>query len=105
MALKDLTYFTEKDNLEGKKDIFLVLDCHNCPHNENDFFKSIGLKTYDGELCLFMDYSEENHEAQISFGSSGRFRPSLHVLKGFEIASNGQAFFTRNRKKKNGNNQ
>ncbi len=45
MALKDLIYFTEKDNLEGKKDIFLVLDCHNCPHNENDFFKS--------EKCIY----------------------------------------------------
>lgn len=45
MALKDLTYFSEKDSLEGKKDIFLILDCYNCPHNENDFFKS--------EKCIY----------------------------------------------------
>ncbi len=40
MALKDLVYFKEKDNLQGKKDASLIVDCHNCPQKENDFFKS-----------------------------------------------------------------
>ncbi|MFX1591858.1 MAG: ATPase, T2SS/T4P/T4SS family [Promethearchaeota archaeon] len=40
MSLKDQTYFKEKENLDGKKEIVLVLDCYNCPQKENYFFKS-----------------------------------------------------------------
>ena len=40
MSLKDLVYFKEKDNLRGNKDVNLIVDCHNCPQKENDFFKS-----------------------------------------------------------------
>jgi len=31
MVLKDLTYFKEKENLDGKKDVILIIDCNNCP--------------------------------------------------------------------------
>jgi len=40
MALKNLSYFKEKENLDGKKDIILILDCYNCPQKEPNFFKS-----------------------------------------------------------------
>ncbi len=40
MALKNLSYFKEKENLDGKKDKILVLDCHNCHQKECNFFKS-----------------------------------------------------------------
>ena len=40
MSLKDPSYFKEKENLDGKKDIILILDCYNCPQKETNFFKS-----------------------------------------------------------------
>jgi type IV secretory pathway ATPase VirB11/archaellum biosynthesis ATPase len=40
MSLKDQTYFKEKENLNGKKDICLILDCYKCPQKESNFFKS-----------------------------------------------------------------
>jgi type IV secretory pathway ATPase VirB11/archaellum biosynthesis ATPase len=40
MALKDLVYFKEKENFEGKKDNTLILDCYNCPQKEKFLFKS-----------------------------------------------------------------
>lgn len=40
MSLKDLTYFKEKENLYGQKEIILILDCYNCPQKEENFFKS-----------------------------------------------------------------
>ena len=38
--MKDLTYFKEKENLDGKKEIVLILDCYNCPRKDSNFFKS-----------------------------------------------------------------
>ncbi len=40
MSTKDLTYFKEKENLDGKKESILILDCHKCPQKEEYFFKS-----------------------------------------------------------------
>ena len=40
MSVKDHTYFKEKENLNGKKEIVLILDCYNCSSKDNDFFKS-----------------------------------------------------------------
>ncbi|MFX0141238.1 MAG: hypothetical protein ACFFDN_46795, partial [Candidatus Hodarchaeota archaeon] len=40
MALKDLVYFKEKENFEGKKDISLIINCYNCPQKEKFLSKS-----------------------------------------------------------------
>ncbi len=40
MALKDLTYFKERANFDGKRDIILILDCYNCSQKENNLYKS-----------------------------------------------------------------
>ncbi len=40
MTLNDSSYFKEKENLDGKKDVILTLNCFDCPQKENDFFKS-----------------------------------------------------------------
>ncbi len=38
MTLKDLTYFKKNINLDGKKEIFLILDCYQCPEKEKNFY-------------------------------------------------------------------
>ncbi|NVM34785.1 MAG: hypothetical protein HWN81_04265, partial [Candidatus Lokiarchaeota archaeon] len=40
MALKNLTYFKERENYDGKKDLILILDCYNCSQEDKNFFKS-----------------------------------------------------------------
>ncbi|MFX1241674.1 MAG: ATPase, T2SS/T4P/T4SS family [Promethearchaeota archaeon] len=40
MTLNDSSYFKEKENLDGKKDVILTLNCFDCPQKENNFFKS-----------------------------------------------------------------
>ncbi|MFX1418490.1 MAG: ATPase, T2SS/T4P/T4SS family [Promethearchaeota archaeon] len=40
MSLKELSYFKEKENFDGKKEKILIIDCYNCPQKEEDFFKS-----------------------------------------------------------------
>ena len=40
MTLKNLAYFKERENYEGKKDLILVLDCYNCSQEQKNFFKS-----------------------------------------------------------------
>jgi len=40
MTLKNLTYFKERENFDGKKDLILILDCYNCSQEEKNFFKS-----------------------------------------------------------------
>jgi len=40
MSSKDLTYFKERENLNGKKEIILILNCHNCPEKDDNLFKS-----------------------------------------------------------------
>jgi len=40
MSLKNLSYFKENENLNGKKDITLILDCSNCSLKEEYFFNS-----------------------------------------------------------------
>ncbi|MFW9880189.1 MAG: hypothetical protein ACFFG0_44510, partial [Candidatus Thorarchaeota archaeon] len=40
MTIKDLSYIKEKENFQGKKEKFLVLDCYNCPQKEEDIFKT-----------------------------------------------------------------
>jgi hypothetical protein len=45
MSLKCLSYFKVKENLNGKKDLALILDCSNCSEKENSIFNS--------KKCLF----------------------------------------------------
>ncbi|MFX0038422.1 MAG: ATPase, T2SS/T4P/T4SS family [Promethearchaeota archaeon] len=41
MSLKNPSYFREKEDLDGKKEVILILDCNNCPQKkEINFFKS-----------------------------------------------------------------
>ncbi|MEE9378783.1 MAG: ATPase, T2SS/T4P/T4SS family [Candidatus Lokiarchaeia archaeon] len=40
MALKNLTYFKERENFDGKKDLILILDCYKCSQEEKNFFKT-----------------------------------------------------------------
>jgi type IV secretory pathway ATPase VirB11/archaellum biosynthesis ATPase len=40
MTLKDQSYFKEKENINGKKDITLILDCSICSEKEKIFFNS-----------------------------------------------------------------
>ena len=40
MALKNLTYFKERENYDGKKDLILIIDCYNCSQEDKNFFKS-----------------------------------------------------------------
>ncbi len=40
MTLNNSSYFKEKENLEGKKDVILTLNCFECPQKEINFFKS-----------------------------------------------------------------
>jgi len=44
MVFKDLTFFKEKEKLDGKKDVILVIDCYNCPQKKKSFFKSKNCK-------------------------------------------------------------
>ncbi|MFX1389633.1 MAG: ATPase, T2SS/T4P/T4SS family [Promethearchaeota archaeon] len=45
MSSKDQCYFKERENLDGKKDIVLIIDCFNCSEKKNNFFNS--------KKCLF----------------------------------------------------
>jgi type IV secretory pathway ATPase VirB11/archaellum biosynthesis ATPase len=40
MTLKEITYFKEKENFEGNKELILIIDCYNCHQKEKTFFKS-----------------------------------------------------------------
>ncbi|MFW9970337.1 MAG: ATPase, T2SS/T4P/T4SS family [Candidatus Odinarchaeota archaeon] len=40
MSLKNLSYFKEKENLDGKKENVLILDCYKCYQKETNFLKS-----------------------------------------------------------------
>ncbi|MFX1303290.1 MAG: ATPase, T2SS/T4P/T4SS family [Promethearchaeota archaeon] len=44
MALKDPTFFKEKENFDGKKEVILVIDCYNCPQKKTNFFNSKNCK-------------------------------------------------------------
>lgn len=38
MILKNLTYFQERENLEGKKDQILIIDCNKCSEKDKNFY-------------------------------------------------------------------
>ncbi|MFW9818814.1 MAG: ATPase, T2SS/T4P/T4SS family [Candidatus Thorarchaeota archaeon] len=40
MTLNYPSYFKEKENLDGKRDVYLTLNCFDCPQKELNFFKS-----------------------------------------------------------------
>ncbi|MFX0024886.1 MAG: ATPase, T2SS/T4P/T4SS family [Candidatus Hermodarchaeota archaeon] len=44
LKLKDQIYFQERENLEGKKEVILTLNCNKC--------KNLNLQKFDNEKCL-----------------------------------------------------
>ncbi len=57
LNLKNLYYFEEKENFEGKKEKTLILNCNNCPDKNNSF--SEYEKCFE---CILQNFYKKRHD-------------------------------------------